>query len=125
MKKLMLLVAIIFFTGLNGLIAQHVQINPIPSFNFPLNSGNTLFKENISTPSCTKEKRDMDVVVSSASHGSMAVFATVWIVKGFGSVVLGPFKVDDNEKLTVGIDNESWGVIINTDFDVIASVWTE
>ena len=125
MKKLMLLTAIIFFMGFNGLVAQDMKINPIPSFNYPLNGEKALFQERKSNGNSTKEKRDMDIVVSSASQSLQPVFATVWVVKNLGSVVLGPFTVNDNEKLSIGIDNGTWGVMINSEYDVNVSVWIE
>lgn len=125
MKKLFLITAFIFFTGLNGLFAQERHIIPIPAYDYILNQGNALFQEMKPEGNFNKEKREMDVVVSSTSHGPEPVFATIWIVKEFGEKVLGPFTVDDNEKLTVEIDGDKWGAIVKSDFDVSISIWIE
>ena len=124
MKKLLLLTAIIFSAGLNGSIAQNVRINPIPSFNFYMQD-NAAFQEPKSTFTSSKEKRDMNVVVSGANHGCFQVFATVWVVKDFGSVILGPFFVDDSRQLSIGIGDGQWGTIIKSETDVFVSVWID
>jgi hypothetical protein len=125
MKKVILIAAIILATGLNGLFAQHLVINPIPNYNFPLTATNTGFQEKKTHILPSREKREMDVVITSSSSSPMLVFAKVWVVKDNGSVTLGPFTIFPDEPLNVQIDNGVWGVIIQSDWDLLASVWIE
>jgi hypothetical protein len=125
MKKVILLTAIMLFSGLNGLLAQHPQINPIPCFGYQLTALNTGFQESKMHGTPTREKRDMEVVISTSSTNPIPEFARVWVVKDNGAVVLGPFTIFVDEPLTVPIDNGQWGVIIRSDFDLITSVWID
>lgn len=125
MKKVILIAAIILFTGLNGLLAQLPQINPIPSFNFQLTAQSTGFREAKVHGIPSREKRDMDVVISTSSSFPILVFANVWVVKDNGSVILGPFTIYLDEPLSVPIDNGQWGVIIRSDWDLTTSVWID
>ncbi len=122
MKKIFLLVTAIFFTSLIGLKAQNYNVNPIPSYQYPLNNQVALFGE--IRVSNSKEKRDMDVEISTANHGSAPVYATVWVVKKNGNVVKGPYFVTPYDPLSVPIDNDKWGVIVKCDWNVFVDVWT-
>jgi hypothetical protein len=127
MKKILLLALIILFSGMSSLYAQrrHHSIKPIPSFNCPVNNNVEAFKEKLTHGTPGREKRDMDVVISSSSSSPMLVFAQVWVVKDGGSVVLGPFTTFPDETLSVPIDDGLWGVVINCDWTITASVWIE
>ena len=121
MKKIILLSVVIYFTCLCGLHAQ--VINPIPSFAFPITTHQTVFGE--LKASNGKEKRDMDVEISTASHGSTPISATVWVVKKNGNTVRGPFTIYPGDLLSVPIDNGKWGVIVNCDWSVLVNVWVD
>jgi hypothetical protein len=126
MKTAILLTAFVFVTGISGLFAQHFEINPIPSYNYELTSQNTGFQEKKIHSSPSREKRDMEVVISSSSTSPMPVYAKVWVVKDNGSVTLGPYVVLVDEQLSVPIDNDGiWGVVIRCDWNGLASVWIE
>lgn len=125
MKKVILIAAIILVTGLNSLVAQRLQLNPIPSFNVPLTSLNTGFQEKKTHGLPLREKREMDITITTSSTSPILIFATVYVVKDYGSVVLGPFTIHLDEPLSVPIDGGQWGVVIHSDWDLTASVWTE
>ena len=125
MKKAILIASFIIFTGITGLFAQHVQINPIPCVNYQLTAENTAFQEIITHVNPSREKRDMDVTISSSSTHPSLVFAKVWVVKENGSVVKGPYYIHLNQVLSVPIDHSQWGVIINCGWSVNASVWIQ
>ncbi|MDP1622572.1 MAG: hypothetical protein Q8M08_09580 [Bacteroidales bacterium] len=126
MKKIILITSLfVLFAGLNGLFAQQIQINPIPRFNYQLTALNTGFQEAIKYTGTNREKRDMDVVISSSSVSVIPVFATVWVVKN-NVIFNGPYTIFMNEPLIVPIDNSGrWGVIIRCDWSVLASVWID
>jgi hypothetical protein len=124
MKKIILLSALIFFTSLGNIFAQNYPVNPIPSFNFQLATGQAVFSET-KTVHNTREKRDMDVVISTTNHSRIPVFAKVWVVKANGHVVKGPYRVVANQQLSVPIDNGSWGVVVKCDWEVSVDVWID
>ena len=121
MKKIILLSVIIYFTLISGSFAQ--IINPIPSYNYQMTSSQALFGE-IRSAGNGKEKRDMDVEISTASHWPGQIFAKVWVVKKNGNVVKGPFIIYPGQLLQVPIDNGKWGVIVNCDWEVAVDVYT-
>lgn len=123
MKKGLLIAAFIFVTGVSGLFAQQFVVNPIPSYNFEITGQTTAFREKNATN--TREKREMDVVISSSSTASFPIYATVWISKNSNSVILGPFTIHPDEQLSVPIDGSKWTVLINCNWSITASVWTE
>ena len=123
MKNFTLIAAFVLFAGLNGLFAQNFPIYPIPSYNCQLTTLKTGFQQKTHVlPG--REKRDMDVVISSSSTNPFWVYAKVWVVQGTGSEVKGPYIIFLNQLLSVPIDNTGqWGVIIDCNWDVAASVW--
>jgi hypothetical protein len=125
MKTTILLATFVLLTGISGLFAQNLQINPIPSYNVQISDLNTGFRELKSHGLPTREKRDMEVVISSSSTSPIPVFAKVWVVKENSGIILGPFTAFDNEQITVPIDNGQWSVVIRCAWDVNASVWID
>jgi hypothetical protein len=124
MKKLILLSAVLFFGGLNIMMAQFTGINPIPSYNFQMTTEYAGFEE-LGPVNQTREKRDMTVEVTTSSRDETRISATVWMVKKNSTKVLGPYTIYVNELLSVEIDNGKWGVIIQCGSDINVSVWTE
>ena len=121
MKKIILLSVVFCFISVSALVAQ--IINPIPSYNFNITTPQALFGE--IRVNNSKEKRDMVVEISTASHGSTPIFAKVWVVKKNGNIVKGPFIVHLNDPLSVPIDHGKWGVIVNCDWEVLVDVYTD
>jgi hypothetical protein len=124
MKKTILFLIMLLFSGLNVLMAQFVKVNPIPTYNYPLTQQYAGFQEN-GTGEDPREKRDMDVEVTTSSDNITDIFATVWIVKKNGTEVLGPYTVFCNDILSVELPKGKWGVIINCNWAVNVSVWIE
>jgi hypothetical protein len=124
MKKFTFVLVILFFTGMNISLAQLAKVNPIPFYNYPLTEQYAAFQEQGSGE--TREKREMDVEVTTSSSDAMAdLFARVWIVKKNGTQVLGPFTVFCDEILSVELPKGKWGVIVNCGWDVNVSVWID
>ena len=124
MKKISLFFVILIFPGISSLMAQFNHINPIPSYNYMMTDEFASFQE-LGPVNQTREKRDMDVEVTTSSRDETKIFATVWVVKKNGSQVLGPFTVYHDELLSVEIDGGKWGVIIQCAWDVNVSVWID
>lgn len=126
MRKFIFVIAFIFLAGLNGLFAQQYLTYPIPSFNCQLTTTNSAFKENLVKINPTREKREMDVVISSSSTHPELVSAKVWVVKDNGHIIKGPYRIYLDQLLSVPIDNGNWGVVIKCKYsNVNASVWID
>ncbi len=127
MKKFFFVSIFFLFTGIASVVAQSFPVNPIPSYNVSLTTLNTGFQEIRPriNPLPSREKRDMEVTISSSSTSSMTIFAKVWLVKDNGASTLGPYFVAEGDQLTVPIDNGRWGVVIRCEWNVSASVWID
>jgi hypothetical protein len=125
MKTITLIAAFILFAGLNSLMAQHPQIYPIPSYDCQLTALNTGFQEGLTHGAPNREKREMDITISSSSTSPFMVYAKVWVVKVNGHARKGPYTVFLNQPLSVPIDHDQWGVVIKCNWNVSASVWID
>ena len=128
MKKMILFVAFVLIAGTYGGYAQKraaAGVYPIPSFNVPLAIGNSLFEEPNAHALPTREKRDMDVVISTSSTSFVQEWATVYVVKKNENIILGPYTVYPDQLLSVPIDNGHWSVLISSQFVINASVWID
>jgi len=127
MKKVLLFTAFLLVAGYNFSMAQSYQLYPIPSYNTLLLQQNNVFRQTLShAPAALREKREMDVVISSSSTSFFQIYAKVWVVKDNGVIVKGPFIIFPNQLLEVPIDNGKWRAIIECTFpNVCASVWID
>lgn len=113
MKKVVLIASILLVAGISGLFAQKPQINPIPSFNYPVTSLMTAFQEQKYHGAPQREKREIEVVISSSSSNPGQISAQIWLVKENALMMQGPFTIYLDELWTSPIDNGQWGVIPN------------
>jgi hypothetical protein len=129
MKKLILLAAFTFLTGINVLVAQKGHTQPIPSFDYKLNRETTEFVEShksLLPPGNSKEKREMEIVITSSSTSPVDAFAKVWLIKNKGSVIKGPYTIYVDHQFSKTIDKGEWSVVMVCDFDNIqTSVWID
>jgi hypothetical protein len=121
MKKTILLSVILFFAGLSMSMGQLAKLNPIPSYNYTMTQQYASFLEQGSGE--TREKRDMNVVLTTTSDATEDIFATVYIVNKNGARIMGPFTVLCNVPLTVSIPKGKCGVSVTCNYDVTLSVW--
>jgi hypothetical protein len=123
MKKIILIATFILFAGVTSLFAQksHDGTLPIPSYNVKLNHQTAEFVEGggktFAPPSNTKEKREMEIVISSSSTSPLDVYAKVWLIKKKGNVVKGPYTIYLDQPFTRSIDLGKWSVVMDCDFD--------
>jgi hypothetical protein len=125
MKKILLLtISILMCTAV---FSKVKATGPIPSFNVPVLDKGYFYEDN-STPTNydpSKERRDMNISNDGAgTNRPVSTGMTVYIYRLDQSVVLGPFIVSNGETLTVPIDGNHWGVIIQTSDPTNISVWT-
>ena len=121
MKKIILFSVVLFFAGLNMTIAQVAVVKSIPTYNYYMTEQNAAFMEPGSGE--TREKRDVNVVITSSGDAIGEVFATIFIVKKDGSQVMGPFTVYDGQPFSQDLPKGKWGVTVNCSWDVSLSVW--
>jgi hypothetical protein len=124
MKRFLLISFILAGTlgNYNG-IAQGVPVYPIPSYNV-LVDGNATFRESVHKPGFNKSKQKRVIHVSiKPKNGTQLCQATVWIYTLDQSAVLGPFTVNCGETLTVEIDDREWGVLVESEEEIITDVW--
>ena len=124
MKRFLLISFILAGTlgNYNG-IAQGVPVYPIPSYNV-LVDGNATFREDVHKPGFdkSKQKRWMHIRVKPKG-GTQLCQATVWVYTLDQSTVLGPFTVNCGETLVVEIDDREWGVLAESEEEIITDVW--
>jgi hypothetical protein len=123
MKKTFLFTIMLVSLGFIHSYSQGIPVYPIPSYNVSVN-GYANFMENTQSQIIVypAEKREVDVEVKTPS-GSSDCQATAWVYSLDNTTVLGPFAVDCNEPLQVEIDDRAWGVLIDTDEELLVSVW--
>ena len=105
--------------------SQNIPTYPIPSYNVIVN-GIANFKNAIShgeSLNIPMEKRDANIHLKSGSIGNPDCRATVWLYSLDQTTVLGPYEVACGETLRVEVDEREWGVIVQTDSEVIVDVW--
>lgn len=117
MKKLLLLNLVVILTGFTSLMAQ----NPIPSYDFPVYRIAN-FQENAKM---TLGRRKMNVQVQCVSFAMENCFATVYIYRLDGRIKYGPYTVYGGETLSVDIDDNEWGVLVESDDHVKVSIWID
>ena len=123
MKKTFFITIMMIAFGIIHGYGQGTPLYPIPSYNITVN-GFANFQENTLSQTHVQpaEKRMLYVEVKTPSTSSDCQ-ATAWVYSLDNTTVLGPFTVDCSEPLQVGIDDRAWGVLIDTDEELIVSVW--
>jgi hypothetical protein len=125
MKTSILITLFLSLVCLYSVKSQNIPIYPIPSYNILVN-GIANFKNAIShgeSLDSPMEKRDANVHLSSGPIGNPDCRATVWLYSLDQTTILGPYEVACGETLTVEIDERDWGVIVQSDTEVIVDVW--
>lgn len=113
--------------GLSSGKSQSIPTYPIPSFNVAVN-GDANFRNKLTrydTCQSTDEKRDAKIHLKSASIANTHCSATVWVYSLDLTTILGPYQMSCGETLTVVIDDREWGVLVESEDDVIVDVWIE
>ena len=124
MKKIALLSLLFLIVAWNVALAQiNNQSNPIPSFNYPLNSTTAVFQEQPGNE--TFEKRDANVVITSTSDATEDQFAVVTFTNSGNSEVLGPYTIYLNQEFKVTLGKGRWSATVSTPSSLKVSIWLE
>ena len=122
MKKhlaLVIIAVIVIFCQSSS--AQVIPTYPIPSYGVHV-TGYANFRQGYhSTAKSNKEKLTANVVVTSV--GTKSCTATVWVYSLDQTTVLRPFTVSCGQTLSVPIDERLWGVLVESEEEVIVDVW--
>jgi hypothetical protein len=126
MKNLILcFLFILSLSGLSGSFAQKLPTYPIPSYNVTVDSlANFRELTNSETSDVCDGKREINVQVKPKG-GTGLCSATVWIYSIDQSTILGPYMVSCGSTLTIEIDDREWGVLVESEDEVLVDVWIE
>lgn len=105
--------------------AQSIASYPIPSYDVVVN-GYANFIENDRSQNITQivGKRVVDVEVKTPSDINECQ-STVWAYTLDYSEVLGPFTVNCREPIAINIDDRKWGVLVESESEVVIDIWFE
>jgi hypothetical protein len=112
-----------FLTGYSPVRENGITLYPIPSSNVEVN-GFANFRETTTPNSLASPegKRDINVIVTSSyPHGNAQ--ATVWFYSLDSLEFMGPYTVTEGNELTEEVDFNTWGALVETDEDILVSVW--
>ncbi|NCA75639.1 MAG: hypothetical protein EOM90_04835 [Alphaproteobacteria bacterium] len=124
MKKVLIPVFVIMMVlVVKAVNAQVIPTYPIPSFNVKVIGYANFRQDYHSNSKSTREKRNVQVNITSANPYGCT--ATVWIYSLDHTTVLGPFTVTCGQTLTVPIDDRQWGVLVESEEEVVVDVWIE
>jgi hypothetical protein len=121
MKKIILISVMLMFVSMNYLVAS----KPIPAYNVKIASiANFMERGGGSSGfTFTDGKRQMNVESSTTHTGPLSGYTYVYIYKLDYSVILGPYRLYPDDVLSVDIDEDKWGAIVQTNQDLSISIW--
>lgn len=116
---------LLMLMGVAKCVSQNLPTYPIPSFNITVDSLAN-FRETVhsSSPEIIDGKKEINVQIKSkVETGSCE--ATIWVYSIDQTTVLGPFDLTCGNTLTVEIDDREWGVLVDSDDEILVDVWIE
>jgi hypothetical protein len=123
MKKTTFLLSFVI-VFVSTMLGQTLKPYPIPSYNVPLD-GTALFMEGSATgiPGSGDGRKILNTTVKTQSIGGTGCSATVWYYSLDGMDLLGPYTVAMGITLSVEIDDRQWGVLVDSECEVLVDVW--
>ncbi|MDP1615648.1 MAG: hypothetical protein Q8L68_07600 [Methylococcales bacterium] len=122
-KNLVLTIFSVIVMYCQSTFGQVIPTYPIPSYGVHV-FGYANFREGYHNPAkSTREKMTVNVVVTSV--GTKSCIATVWVYSLDQTTVLGPYTVTCGQTLSVPIDERQWGVLVESEEEVIVDVWID
>ena len=121
MKTLSWIFMLLMLAFFGSARAQSPSFYPIPSYNIAV-EGSTDFQETFSVNS--RGKRDINVHIHHKNLLDTSFCSAVVYIYSFDlEDKLGPFTVNCGETLIQEIDERMWGVTVESEYAVVASVW--
>jgi len=125
MKKLTWLIILVLIHCTSISKAQRNSIYPIPSYNI-LVEGTAVFQENTNMNTAPMAKRNIQVKVTHKSQFDSATCSiTVYLYSLDLQNHLGPFTLYSGQTLVQEIDDNPWGVYVETECIFEVSVWID
>ena len=121
MKKLILFSAFICL-----FIARGYCQYPIPSYDVPVYHHSTFYEKEESRTAKGNFKGQKRMCIR-ITHGTNKVsfYAQVWVFTLDLKTVLGPYTATCDTTIYVNIDDQQWGVRVESDDHIIVDVWIE
>jgi hypothetical protein len=123
MKTILFIFMFGFLTGFSPVRENSITLYPIPSSNVEVD-GFANFRETTTPNSMAipEGKRYINVIVTSSyPHGNAQ--ATVWFYSLDSLEMIGPYSVSESNELTEEIDFNAWGALVETDEEILVTVW--
>jgi hypothetical protein len=129
MKTKMFLLSIILSCSCLALFGQHVTgtgilTYPIPSYNITV-TGYAEFEEGYSglTSDQPLGRRDLNIQSKPNGNEPAECGITVWVFTLDRQTVLGPYSMGCEDNLCVDIDDNEWGTLVYSEYDIAVDVW--
>ena len=123
MKKILALMILISTFSLAAVYGQ----NPIPSWNIPVYH-RANFQETSKKISGQGDqvmgKRVLNVHAQTGSNGPQNC-GTVYIYRLDSTMVMGPCTLCEGQTLSVEIDQNEWGVLVESEAHLVIDVWID
>ena len=104
--------------------SQSIPTWPIPSYGISVTGFGNFLPQQVKSPvDNLDKKREVHIHLRSASAEQPECSATVWVYRVDYSIILGPYAMLCGETLDVEIDEEDWGVLVQTTYSVVVDVW--
>ncbi|MEI6898765.1 MAG: hypothetical protein WCL00_02710, partial [Bacteroidota bacterium] len=123
MKKTIGFILFGLLFGIANLDGQNIPTYPIPSYNISVDGYANFLNQHSNSKNTSRGKRDANIHLKSGSVGNPNCEATVWVYSLDQTTILGPYTVNCGETLTVEIDEREWGVLVESEEEVIVDVW--
>jgi hypothetical protein len=106
-------------------VSQAMAQYPIPSYNVGVIQ-QAYFEEqgnNMVINPIPQAKREVNIQTQCLAISTHSPCAEVWVFSLDGQDLLGPYYIDNNDILSVPIDDRLWGVYLVATYELNASVW--
>ena len=119
------LLILIMLLGAVNVLSQNLPTYPIPSYNVAVDSLAN-FRESVHTlaKEFTDGKKEINVQIKTRTETG-SCDATIWVYSIDQNSILGPFALSCGSILTVEIDDREWGVLVDSDDEILVDVWIE
>ena len=120
MKKILCFLFLLF-AAITSNYAQH----PIPSYGVKVNPTAAFTEQSncLLKAAGIMAKREINIKVTCS--GTLSCNANIWIYSLDGQNIYGPFQVAGGETFTFPIDDREWGVLVESEDDVLVDVWID
>ncbi len=113
----------------SSLTAQHstgsgIATFLIPSYNVSV-QGYVEFEEGYpgSLPDQPLGRRELNIRTKPHGNSLLECDVTVWVFTLDRRTILGPYSMSCDDILNVGIDDNAWGALVYSEYEILVDVW--